>query len=226
MSVKIGGKPLLSWNTEFADKAYACNHICMFNHPTFNSNIKRQTNYLHHNTALYFRYKTYSTPYHEFLTDKCRYQNSREGGGGKGTVKEEDMENAIIPAGCLEFFCNHLHITKDKSHIPTISTIISNLLPLSTPFSATAATTTLSSNPSTTLHKDLFIQCSIENFSLDYVTSTNPSLSPPSQQLSVSLHQLKMAYYSNLNCSCFPSSHERECLVDVIIDEFTVTCGK
>ena len=225
MSVGIGGKPLLSCNTEHSDTVYACNHICMFNHPTYNSNIKRQTNHLHHNTAVYFRYKTYSVPYHEFLITKYQNENNQEG---------REKEKLIIPAGCLEFFCNHLHITKDKSHLPTATTILRHLLPISIPStpppppppSSSTTTTTLSLNSSTIYHNDLFIQCGIENISFDYSTSGDSSSSLPAQQLSVSLHQLAMVYYSNLNCPCCTIHHDRECLASVVIDEFTVTCGR
>ena len=220
MVVSIGGKPFLEWNKEAMKKSHPCNHICMFNKPSLFKNVEKQMNYLHSQTALYCRLKTYSTPYHDFLIDM-----------------RQDKKDEVLPAGCVEFVCNHLHLSKDKVHIPFLTTLLHHLIPLSfpsssstttspTPSKVSTPTTAMTKEKMTTLrHNDLFIQGCIKDFSFDYITTANPLVSLPSQQLSVQLHECTAIYYSNFHCPCCPVD-AGECLASLAIDDFKIQRGK
>ena len=220
----MGGKPFLEWNKEAMDKSHPCNHICMFNKPSLFKKVEKQMNYLHLQTALYFRLKTYSTPYHDILLDM-----------------RQDKKDEVLPAGCVEFVCNHLHLSKDKVHIPFLTTLLHHLIPLSLPSSSSTTTTTssTSTSPSTSQstmamtkekmatlrHNDLFIRGCVKDFSFDYITTANPLVSLPSQQLNIQLHECAAVYYSNFHCPCCPVD-AGECLASLVIDDVKIQCSK
>ena len=106
-------KPFIQWNTQstLSKKPYQ-HHVCMFHE----QHLARQPEHIHkiqQESALYFRFKQYSSLYHDYLIDYA--------------MKIDE----ILPHGCLELFFNHFHIEKDKSFIPLLSSILTNLYPVS-----------------------------------------------------------------------------------------------
>ena len=62
--------------------------------------------------GLVVRLKKYSSLYQDYMLYK------------------HTLHDEIIPAGCIEFSCNNLHITKDMSMFPVLSTVMNNVLPV------------------------------------------------------------------------------------------------
>ena len=106
-------KPFIQWNTQstLSKKPYQ-HHVCMF-HEQHLASQPEQIHRIQQESALYFRFKQYSSLYHDYLIDYA--------------MKIDE----ILPHGCLELFLNHFHIEKDKSFIPLLSSILTNLYPVS-----------------------------------------------------------------------------------------------
>ena len=210
MAISLGGKPFLSWNLSTTEQiSKTCNHICMFGKQSFVSDFTAHTHSLHHTQALFFRFKAYSAPYHDFLIDT-----------------RQDREE-VLPAGCLELFCNSLHIMKEKTHLPIVATIIKHIVPLRLKSSSSSEISPTPSAPVTVSHNDYFLQCGISDFSLSFATSsslTNPFLPAPSQQLTIQLKKLSGVFYNNFSCPCCPRD-AGECVTSVNVDGlFLMNC--
>ena len=106
-------KPFIQWNTQstLSKKPYQ-HHVCMF-HEQHLASQPEQIHKIQQDSALYLRFKQYSSLYHDYLIDYA--------------MKIDE----ILPHGCLELFLNHFHIEKDKSFIPLLSSILTNLYPVS-----------------------------------------------------------------------------------------------
>ena len=106
-------KPFIQWNTQstLSKKPYQ-HHVCMF-HEQHLASQPEQIHKIQQDSALYLRFKQYSSLYHDYLIDYA--------------MKIDE----ILPHGCLELFFNHFHIEKDKSFIPLLSSILTNLYPVS-----------------------------------------------------------------------------------------------
>lgn len=76
MSVELGGKPLLSWNTAELAPMKDCNHICMFGKNSLIGDLPAHVNALHASQALFFRLKMYSRPYHDFILSKHQSEST------------------------------------------------------------------------------------------------------------------------------------------------------
>lgn len=117
MSLLLCGKPLLLWNTpapltQAVVPPGAANHICMFGGKDYGRNLAQHLRTLHSENGLYCRLKQYSAMYHDYLLD------SR-------ADKDE-----LIPAGCVELFCNGLHVVKDAQTLPILHTMLQHVVPL------------------------------------------------------------------------------------------------
>lgn len=175
----------------------------MFGNHSFISDLPAHTHSLHHSQAFFFRFKSYSAPYHDFLID------TRQG------------RDEVLPAGCVEVFCNSLHLMKEKIHLPILATILRHVMPLHLKSSPHPSDT---SSLVTVSHNDYFMQCGISDFSLSFVTSsslTNPFISAPSQQLVIQLKNLSVLFYNNYLCPCCPRD-SGECVVSVTTNGLAV----
>ena len=117
MSLLLCGKPLLLWNTptpltQAVVPPGTANHICMFGGKDYRRNLAQHLRTLHSENGLYCRLKQYSAMYHDYLLD------SR-------ADKDE-----LIPAGCVELFCNGLHVVKDAQTLPILHTMLQHVVPL------------------------------------------------------------------------------------------------
>ena len=117
MSLQLCGKPLLLWNTptpltQAVVPPGTTNHICMFGGKDYGRNLAQHLRTLHSENGLYCRLKQYSAMYHDYLLD------SR-------ADKDE-----LIPAGCVELFCNGLHVMKDAQTLPILHTMLQHVVPL------------------------------------------------------------------------------------------------
>lgn len=109
MSVSLGEKVFIQWN-EPSSKKQGVNHICMFGERMISDNSEHT---IHNTQALYFRFKQYSSLYHDYLIDYS-------------TKLDE-----ILPHGCLEVFINHFHLNQDKNAIPILSSVCNNIYSVS-----------------------------------------------------------------------------------------------
>lgn len=85
----------------------------MFGEKPFAGNLAEHTEKMKKENALVLRFKKYSTLYHDYMLFK------------------HSLYNEIIPTGCIELFCNSLHISKEVMVIPILSAILQNILPVS-----------------------------------------------------------------------------------------------
>lgn len=179
-----------------------CNHICMFGKNSLIDDLPSHVNSLHSSQALFFRLKMYSPPYHDFLLSKRR-------------------SGSTLPAGCVELFCNRLHVTKDRSHLSVVVTLLRHLQPVRLVESPKA-----SAAPVAKKHNDFFLQCGVTDFSLSYAVSSfdNPFPSP-SQHLALSLKQFSAIFYNNYICPCCPRD-AGECVVSLSAEDFSLSIGR
>ena len=179
-----------------------CNHICMFGKNSLIDDLPAHVNSLHSSQALFFRLKVYSPPYHDFLLSKRRSEST-------------------LPAGCVELFCNHLHVTKDRSHLPVVVTLLHHLQPVRLAQSPKA-----DPSPAEKKHNDFFLQCGVTDFSLSYsVSSLDNPFPSPSQHLVLSLKQFSAIFYNNYFCPCCPQD-AGECVVSLGTEDFSLSIGR
>lgn len=105
MSISLGEKVFIQWN-EPSSKKQGVSHICMFGEKMLSNNTEHMIQSTH---ALYFRFKQYSSLYHDYLIDYSTKQDE------------------ILPHGCLELFINHFHLNQDKNAIPILSSVLNNI---------------------------------------------------------------------------------------------------
>ena len=107
-------KPLIHWNSQSeVRKPYKPNHICMFQERQLLEDVSKHAEYLKTENGFVARLKKYSSLYQDYMLYK------------------HTLNDEIIPAGCIELCCNNLHVTKDLSMIPVLSTILNNVMPVS-----------------------------------------------------------------------------------------------
>ena len=107
-------KPLIQWNSQSeVRKPYKPNHICMFQERQLLEDVSKHAEYLKTENGFVVRLKKYSSLYQDYMLYK------------------HTLNDEIIPAGCIELCCNNLHVTKDLSMIPVLSTILNNVMPVS-----------------------------------------------------------------------------------------------
>lgn len=109
-------KPLIQWNSQTdVRKPYKPSHICMFGERQFLEDASKHADYLKEENGFVARLKKYSSLYQDYMLYK------------------HTLHDEIIPAGCIEISCTNLHITKDLSMIPVLSTVMSNIMPVLVP---------------------------------------------------------------------------------------------
>ena len=207
MSVALCGKPLVLWNTPSlltsgSSLPAVTNHICMFGERSYGSDLAKHVRALQQENALYCRLKQYSELYQDYLLDS--------------RVEKDE----IIPAGCVELFCNGLHVLKDRMTFPILHTILDHLTPLQLPASSPSAP---ASSPR---HTDYLIQCGVTDFDLSLTTASSgsspftPSLS--THALHASLQSFSFLFYTNVHCPCCRTD-ATDLLLNLSVDAFAVT---
>lgn len=222
MSLVLCGKPLLLWNTQTPLSNTpvtpgTSNHICMFGGKNYGRDLAQHIHKLHSENGLYCRLKQYSTMYHDYLLDSRK------------------KKDELIPAGCVEFFCNGLHVVKDSHTLPILHTILQHVMPLqldkwfSSPEDAAKSQEagTESSKPQqnekAAKHNDFLVHCGVTDFDAAFSTAAtepNPFFPRGSQTLHVSLQSLDFLFYTNVSCPCC-RNNASELLLNFSVDSFS-----
>ena len=112
-------KPLIQWNSQTdVRKPHKPSHICMFGERQFLEDVSKHAEYLKEENGFVARLKKYSSLYQDYMLYK------------------HTLHDEIIPAGCIEISCTNLHITKDLSMIPVLTTVMNNIMPVLAPSAA------------------------------------------------------------------------------------------
>lgn len=183
----------------------------MFGGKNYGRDLAQHIHKLHSENGLYCRLKQYSTMYHDYLLDSRK------------------KKDELIPAGCVEFFCNGLHVVKDTHTLPILHTILQHVMPLQldkwfpSPEDSVKSQEACAEKEKMTKHNDFLVHCGVTDFDAAFSTAAtqpNPFFPRGSQTLHVSLQSLDFLFYTNVNCPCC-RNNASELLLNFSVDSFT-----